>query len=42
MPWNFVSSRRERIVQAQGDWSAQRFEPVPGETEFIPSPPARP
>jgi hypothetical protein len=40
--WNFVSSRRERIVQAQADWSAQRFDPVPGETEFIPLPPARP
>ena len=42
MEWNFVSSRRERIVQAQADGSAQRFDPVPGETEFIPSPPARP
>ena len=37
--WNFVSSRKERIVQAQDDWEAQRFEPVPGETEFIPLPP---
>lgn len=36
--WNFVSSRRERLVQAQADWRAQRFEPVPGETEFIPLP----
>ena len=32
--WNFVSSRRERIVQAQDDWEAQRFDKVPGETEF--------
>lgn len=40
--WNFVSSRRERIVQAQDDWEAQRFERVPGETEFIPLPPRRP
>lgn len=39
---NFVSSRRERIVQAQDDWEAQRFERVPGETEFIPLPPRRP
>ena len=39
MVWNFVSSRRERIVQAQDDWEAQRFERVPGETEFIPLPP---
>ena len=33
--WNFVSSRKERIVQATQDWQAQRFDPVPGETEFI-------
>ena len=39
MWWNFVSSRKERIVQAGDDWSAQRFETVPGETEFIPLPP---
>jgi redox-sensitive bicupin YhaK (pirin superfamily) len=36
--WNFVSSRKERIVQAQDDWRAQRFDRVPGETEFIPLP----
>ncbi len=36
--WNFVSSRRERIEQAKQDWKAGRFEPVPGETEFIPLP----
>ena len=40
--WNFVSSRKERIAQAQDDWEAQRFERVPGETEFIPLPPRRP
>jgi redox-sensitive bicupin YhaK (pirin superfamily) len=39
--WNFVSSRKERIVHAQADWEAQRFEHVPGETEFIPLPPRR-
>ena len=39
--WNFVSSRKARIVQAQDDWEAQRFERVPGETEFIPLPPRR-
>ena len=39
MAWNFVSSRKERIAQAQDDWLAQRFERVPGETEFIPLPP---
>ena len=36
--WNFVSSRRERILQAAQDWKAGRFPPVPGETEFIPLP----
>ena len=40
MVWNFVSSRKERIVQAQDDWRAQRFAGVPGETEFIPLPAA--
>ncbi len=36
--WNFVSSRKERIREAAEDWKAQRFAPVPGETEFIPLP----
>jgi len=38
MFWNFVSSSKERLLQAAEDWEAQRFEPVPGETEFIPLP----
>jgi redox-sensitive bicupin YhaK (pirin superfamily) len=38
MVWNFVSSRRERIVAAQDAWEAQRFARVPAETEFIPLP----
>ena len=38
MAWNFVSSRRERIVEAGADWAAQRMGQVPGETEFIPLP----
>jgi redox-sensitive bicupin YhaK (pirin superfamily) len=38
MVWNFVASHKERIVQAQLDWQAQRFEPVPGEREFVPLP----
>ena len=38
MVWNFVSSRKERIVQAQDDWRAMRFDAVPGETEFVPLP----
>ena len=36
--WNFVSSRKDRIEQAKQDWKTGRFEPVPGETEFIPLP----
>ncbi len=36
--WNFVSSRIDRIQQAQADWREQRFAPVPQETEFIPLP----
>ncbi|MDZ7938813.1 MAG: pirin family protein [Rhodoferax sp.] len=42
MVWNFVSSRKERIVQAQDDWQAQRFDTVLGETEFIPLPARKP
>jgi redox-sensitive bicupin YhaK (pirin superfamily) len=41
MYWNFVSSRKERILEASADWEAQRFARVPGETEFIPLPPTR-
>jgi redox-sensitive bicupin YhaK (pirin superfamily) len=40
--WNFVSSRKERLVQAAADWEAMRFPAVPGETEFIPLPAQRP
>jgi redox-sensitive bicupin YhaK (pirin superfamily) len=37
--WNFVSSSKERIRQAQEDWRARRFALVPGdEKEFIPLP----
>ena len=36
--WNFVSSRKERIVPAADDWRAGRFPGVPGETESIPLP----
>ena len=38
LTWNFVSSSAERLEQAKEDWRAQRFPPVPGETEFIPLP----
>ena len=40
--WNFVSSRKERILQAEGDWQAQRMGQVPGDVEFIPLPEKRP
>jgi redox-sensitive bicupin YhaK (pirin superfamily) len=40
--WNFVSSRKDRLVQAANDWAAQALGQVPGETEFIPLPERRP
>ncbi|MES3000537.1 MAG: pirin family protein [Pseudomonadota bacterium] len=39
--WNFVSSRKERILQAADDWQAQRMGQVAGDDEFIPLPPTR-
>lgn len=39
MWWNFVSSRKERILQASADWEAMRMGRVPGDDEFIPLPP---
>lgn len=36
--WNFVSSRKERILEAAEDWRAGRFAAVPDETESIPLP----
>jgi redox-sensitive bicupin YhaK (pirin superfamily) len=36
--WNFVSSSKARIAQARADWHEGKFQPVPGETEFIPLP----
>ena len=42
MWWNFVSSRKERIIAASADWEAMRMGTVPGdEQEFIPLPPTR-
>ncbi len=41
MWWNFVSSRKDRIVQASEEWLAQSMGHVPGETEFIPLPKLR-
>jgi len=36
--WNFVSSSKSRLQVAADDWKLQRFETIPGETEFIPLP----
>jgi len=39
--WNFVSSSKDRLLQAREDWQAQRFGKIPGDdTEFIPLPKA--
>ena len=38
MFWNFASSSKERIARAADDWSEQRFDKIPGETEWIPLP----
>ncbi|MDS4021072.1 MAG: pirin family protein [Candidatus Competibacter sp.] len=36
--WNFVARSRERIEVAKADWAESRFDPIPGESEFIPPP----
>lgn len=36
--WNFVSSSKERILQAADDWKQRKFPEVPHETEYIPLP----
>ena len=41
--WNFVSSTKERLMQARDDWEAMRFPLIPGDDqEFIPIPQGRP
>lgn len=40
--WNFVSSRKDRILQASADWEAMRMGTIPGDDrEFIALPPTR-
>ncbi|MDB5897376.1 MAG: hypothetical protein JWP41_978 [Ramlibacter sp.] len=39
--WNFVSSRKDRILQASADWQAMRMGRVAGDDEFIPLPASR-
>jgi redox-sensitive bicupin YhaK (pirin superfamily) len=41
MWWNFVSSRKDRIIEASADWEAQRMGQVPGEHDFIALPPSK-
>lgn len=36
--WNFVHSSKDRIDAAKADWASGSFDPVPGESEFIPLP----
>lgn len=41
--WNFVSSSRDRLMQAREDWVAMRFPLIPGDdADFIPLPQGRP
>ena len=39
--WNFVATSKELIEEAKERWLKQEFEPVPGETEFVPLPEGR-
>ena len=41
MYWNFVATNKELIEAAKEKWLAQGFDPVPGETEFVPLPQQR-
>ena len=41
MWWNFISSRKERIVQAAQDWEQQAVGRVAGDAELIPLPERR-
>ncbi len=41
--WNFVSSSKDRLMQAREDWEAMRFPLIPGDdAEHIPLPQGRP
>jgi redox-sensitive bicupin YhaK (pirin superfamily) len=40
--WNFVSTRKERIVAAAADWEAMRLGGIDGDPSFIPLPEMRP
>ena len=36
--WNFVSSSKEKLKQAQADWEARKFPKVPDDDTYIPMP----
>jgi len=36
--WNFVATSREKIEAASRKWLNMEFDPVPGETDFVPLP----
>lgn len=36
--WNFVSSNKQKLEVAKEKWINQEFDPVPGETDFVPLP----
>ena len=36
--WNFVASSEALMEKAKTDWKTQRFDTIPGETEYIPLP----
>ncbi|MBL7717174.1 MAG: pirin family protein [Bdellovibrionales bacterium] len=38
MFWNFVATTPEKLESAKRRWKERRFDPIPGETEFIPLP----
>ncbi|MGE4323932.1 MAG: pirin family protein, partial [Sphingobium sp.] len=41
--WNFVSSSKDRLMQAREDWEAMRFPLIPGDDQdYIPIPQGRP
>ena len=42
MWWNFVSSRKERIIEAASAWENQAMGRIEGDAEFIPLPEKRP
>ena len=38
LDWNFVSSSREKLIQAKEDWIQQRFPTIEGDSEYVPYP----